>query len=292
MKKAVTIMMLAIMALGAVSFVPSLTMAETSVQGTWGRMNGWINQWNTTDGNSTMAFGWVVANAAIFNINGTTHEWAKAYAMWSDLVRPTPIPDARPLGPENEINDTIAPGNFSRTFSFYTAMLLNFTDISFNKTESGHDFLIAGFWNVTQRTETINITLITSGNDTWGGFDRNINVTWKDTPIAINASGILAADWGGTMGWLGKFTLSIDGVGILSGFASRGIEWTHPLNICDLGGAQGVPRGTVDINDLAKVAKHFGEAPGFGSFDPNLDVNGNGKIDIGDLTTVAANIQG
>ena len=63
--------------------------------------------------------------------------------------------------------------------------------------------------------------------------------------------------------------------------------WTKALNICDFSA-----RGKVDINDLVKVAKHYGEAPGFSNYDPNLDVNGDGKIDIGDLTTIAANIQG
>jgi hypothetical protein len=290
-KKAITAIMLAIMAIGAISFVPNLAGAETQKQGIWARMNGMITEWNTTDGNSTRAFGWVVANAAIVNINGTTHEWAKANAMWSDMMRPHPEGD-HPLGPGFQVNDTTAPGNFSCTFTFYTAKLLSFTDISFNKTESGHDFYLAGLWNVTQRTETINITVITSANDTWRQFDREINVTCTDTPVATNATGTLVADWGGVMGWIGKFVLSIDGVGTLSGFASRGIEWAHELNMCDLGDAQGIPRGKVDINDLVKVAKHFGEAPGFGNYDPNLDLNGNGKVDIGDLTTIAANIQG
>ena len=285
--------MLAIMAVGIVSFIPNLAGADAqqpSAQGKWVRMNGLITHWNMTNGNATNAFGWVVANAAIVNINGTTHEWARAFAMWSDLMRAHPV-DEHPLG-EFEINDSTASGNFSTTFSFYTANLVNFTEIDFNKTETGHNFYLAGYWNVTQRTETINITWTKEVNDTWGEFDRQISVAWTDTPVAVNAMGTLVADWGGVMGWIGKFALTIDGVGVLSGFASRGIEWTHALNMCDLGDAQGVPRGRVDINDLVKVAKHYGEAPGFGNYDPNLDVNGNGRVDIGDLTTVAANIQG
>lgn len=289
MKKAITAIMLAIMAMGIVSFAPNLVGAQTQtsqIQGMWERINGMITQWNMTDGNSTNVFGWVIANAAIVNINGTTHEWAKANALWSDIMRAYPMGD-HPLGPAFQVNDTTAPGNFSCTFSFYTANLLSFTDISFNKTESGHDFYLAGLWNVTQRTETINITRIYSGNDTFYQFDRQISVTWTDTPIATNATGTLVADWGGVTGWIGKFVLSIDGVGTLSGFASRGIVWTHELNICDFDA-----RGKVDINDLVKVAQHFGEAPGFGNFDPSLDVNGEGQIGIGDLTTIAANIQG
>ncbi|MGD0495535.1 MAG: hypothetical protein ABSB28_05790 [Candidatus Bathyarchaeia archaeon] len=281
MKKAITGIMLAMMAMSVFSFVPNFANADVQSQGTWVRMNGYITQWNMTNGNTTKTFGWIVANAAVVNKNGTVHEWAMAHATWSDIMRAYPLGD-HPLGEVN-VSET-EMGNFSYTFSFYTARLLNVTELGFNKTETGHDFYLAGYWNVSERTQTINIT--------WGEHMRQITVTWTDTPVATNANGTLVADWGGVYGWIGKFALSIDGVGTLSGFARKGIEWTHELNICDLGDAQGNPRGKVDINDLVKVAKHYGEAPGFGNYDSSLDLNGDGKIDIGDLTTIAANIQG
>ncbi|MGA3193021.1 MAG: hypothetical protein ABSD73_11010 [Candidatus Bathyarchaeia archaeon] len=285
MKKAITGIMLAIMAMSVFSFVPNFANADFQSQGTWVRMNGYITQWNTTDGNSTRTFGWIIANAAIVNKNGTTHEWATAYATWSDILRAYPMGE-HALGDVN-VSDMIM-GNFSYTFSFYTARLLNVSDLSFNKTETGHDFYLAGIWNVTQRTETINITWSDpTTNVPWGDHMRQITITWTDTPVAINANGILVADWGSPYGWVGKFVLSIDGVGTLSGFAWKSIIWTRELNICDLS-----ERGKVDINDLVKVAKHYGEAPGFGNYDPSLDVNGEGQIGIGDLTTIAANIQG
>ena len=93
-----------------------------------------------------------------------------AHAIWSDFMRAYPMGD-HPLGDVNVSDSDPAMGNFSCTFSFYTAMLLNFTDLSFNKTETGHDFYLAGFWNVTQRTETINITWSTSANESWNQFD-------------------------------------------------------------------------------------------------------------------------
>jgi hypothetical protein len=82
-------------------------------------------------------------------------------------------------------------------------------------------------------------------------------------------------------------------LGTLSGYASREFLWAKELNICDLVyDANGNPRGTVDIYDLVAVAQHYGEAPGFQNSDLTLDVRGDGIIDIGDLTTIAANIQG
>jgi hypothetical protein len=294
MKKAITAIMLAIMTMSVVSFVPIFANADFNSQGTWVRMMGNIMNWTKSDGNTTRTSGWIVANAAIVNWNGTVHEWARAHAFWSDLMRVYPMGE-HPLG-EDEYNDT-AGGSFFSTFSFYTAKLLNFSELSFNKTETGHDFYLLGIWNVSEITETINITWSESGNDTWTEYNRQITVTSTETPLATNANGTLVADWlvvADWMGtpWVGTFALSIDGVGTLTGFAWRGFEWMHELNICDFGDAQGNPRGTVDINDLVKVARHFGEVPGFGSYDPSLDVNGDGKIDIGDLTTVAANIHG
>jgi hypothetical protein len=281
MKKALTGIMLAMMTISIISLVPNLANADVEMQGMWLRMNGNITEWNMTDGNTTRTFGWIVANAAIVNKNGTTHEWAMAHATWSDIMRVYPM-GYHPLGGFNFSATVI--GNFSYTFSFYTASLLDVSKLSFNKTETGHDFYLAGHWNASERKETINMT--------WSDHVRQITVTWTDKPIAINANGTLVADWGGVFGWLGKFALSIDGVGTLTGFAWKGIIWTKELNVCDLGDAQGNPRGKVDINDLVKVARHYGEAPGFGNYDPNLDINGDGKIDIGDLTTIAANVQG
>ena len=185
MKKAITGIMLAMMAMSVFSFVPNFTSADTQINGTWVRMNGFITQWNMTDGNTTRTFGWIVANAAKMDINGTTHEWAMVHAIWSDIMRAYPV-DQHPLGDFNV--SATAVGNFSYTFSFYTAKLLNLTDLNFNKTETGHDLYLAGDWNVTERTQTINIT--------WGQNIRQINVTWIDTPIAVNANGSLVADWG------------------------------------------------------------------------------------------------
>jgi hypothetical protein len=296
MKKVMTGIMLAVMAISVVSFVPNLANADFQRQGTWVRMNGFITQWNTTDGKTTTTFGWIVANAAIINQSGTIHEWAMAHATWSDITRVYPMGE-HPLGDVN-VTDTgeaedsdnhMWSGNFSLTFSFYTARLLNFSELSFNKTETGHDFYLAGYWNASQITETINVT--------WSEYMRQITVTWKETPLAINATGELTADWGvvvmpqpGEMLrpiGVGTFELRIDGVGTLGGFAWKSFMWARELNICDFDG-----RGKVDITDLVKVAKHYGEAPGFGNYDSSLDVNGEGQIGIGDLTTVAANIQG
>jgi len=295
MKKAITGIMLALMAVTVVAFAPNFTNANTVTQGTWVRLNGFITQWNmSSTGNTTSTFGWIVANAAIINQNGTVKEWATSNALWSDILRAYPMGE-HALGDIN-VSAAVIFGNSSYTFSFYTARLLNYSDISFNRTETGHDFYLAGTWNVSQITETINVTVTTSSGDSWSQYERQVTVTWNETALATNEPGTLVADWGvvitpgtdmpGPIG-VGTFELQITGVGTLSGFAWRSFIWARELNVCDFDG-----QGKVGISDLVKVAQHYGEAPGFAGYDPSLDVNGEGQIGIGDLATVAANIQG
>ena len=297
MKKAIAGIMLALMAITVVAFVPNFAGADAAqtakTQGEWVRMIGNISNWTMTNGTSTSTYGWVVANAAIINESGTVQEWATANALWSDILRAYPM-DVHPLGGFNVTANAL--GNFSYTFSYYTANLLNYTDISFNKTETGHDFYLAGIWNASQTTETINITWSTSSGSSWSQYYWGINVTCTETPLAINQNGTLVADWGvvptpgtGMLGpiGVGTFLLNITKVGTLSGFASRSFIWAKALNPCDFNG-----QGKVDISDLVMVAQHYGEAPGFAGYDPSLDVCGEGQIGIGDLATVAANIQG
>jgi hypothetical protein len=298
MKKAIAGIMLALMAMTMVAFVPNFVGADasqTQTHGEWVRMMGNVVNWTMTNGTTTSTYGWVVANAAIVTVNNTVQEWATANALWSDIQRAYPM-GVQPLGDCNVSNTVL--GNYSYTFSFYAARLTNesVTELSFNKTVTGHDFYLMGYWNVSQITETINITWSDSWNQPWSKYCGTITVTCTETPVAINANGTLVADWGvvptpgtdwpGPIG-VGTFELQITGVGTLSGFAMRSFIWARELNICDFNG-----QGKVDISDLVMVAQHYGQAPGFGGYDPSLDVVGEGQIGIGDLATVAANIQG
>ena len=52
----------------------------------------------------------------------------------------------------------------------------------------------------------------------------------------------------------------------------------------DITGPYGVPDGKVDIKDVAKVAKAFGQSP---PIDPICDLNNDGKVDIKDVSIVA-----
>jgi hypothetical protein len=47
------------------------------------------------------------------------------------------------------------------------------------------------------------------------------------------------------------------------------------------------PFGSVDMKDIAYVAKRFGTDPSKPLWDPNADINGDGKVDMRDVAIVA-----
>ena len=50
-----------------------------------------------------------------------------------------------------------------------------------------------------------------------------------------------------------------------------------------------LPFGVVDMKDIAYVAKHFSTDPSNPSWDPNADINGDGRVDMKDIAVVAKN---
>ena len=53
------------------------------------------------------------------------------------------------------------------------------------------------------------------------------------------------------------------------------------------GPTSGVPDGVVDMRDIGYVARRFMCTPSDSLWDPNADIDGNGKIDMKDIGTVA-----
>jgi len=48
------------------------------------------------------------------------------------------------------------------------------------------------------------------------------------------------------------------------------------------------PDGKVDIYDIALVCRHYGETPGYWTWEPNCDIDDNRKVDIVDVAIVAS----
>jgi len=255
MRRSIAIVLLVM--LGTAAFIPSLAGADLQFEGTWVRMRGIITQWG-----SEPVFGWIGAHAGMVNANGTYREWARAHATWSK---------DRP-----KLNCTEPPKeNF--TFTCYAARLINSTEISLD--HPPYDFYISGFWNVVKITTTITIIV----DETGQLISINFNRTFER--ILTEAQGELRVFLNPP-----RFELSIEGMDLLSGFVALFVIKHVEIKMCDINND-----GKVDLRDLVRIAKRYRAVPGLWSYNHEtheMDFNLNDEIDIGDLTTVAANIEG
>lgn len=249
--------MFAILAIGSFALIPNLSNADTRVSSIWVRLNGFINSW----GNDSV-FGWLRALAFTINNNGTTNEWASVNALWSNqTVRLNVTQDA--------------PGTF--TFSYYMARLVNTSMIDFNS--SGYDLYISGLWNVSKITTTLTISPT--------AINHLVNFTRTDEQILGDAQGYLALP-----NQTPRFELNITGIDVLTGYVAMSVLQFKQIQFFDVAGPNGVPDGKVDIHDLVRVARAYGTVVGMSGYSFDMDFNLAGRIDIFDLTTIAANIQG
>ncbi|MBS7620885.1 hypothetical protein KEJ32_02010 [Candidatus Bathyarchaeota archaeon] len=253
MRKIVSIVLLAILGVSTLGFLTNLgSAAGVQIEGTWVHMRGFITQWGANS-----VFGWVGAVAGMVDKSGAYYEWARAHAVWSEDV----------FG----LNRTEPPiENYN--FTCYGARLVNMTDVNLE----GTSFTLSGYWDVAKITVSVTIIKDESG--------EVVKISWEYTieKIVENAEGQLQASLTPP-----KFTLSIAGIDTLSGTVKFIIIKYKEIEICDISGD-----GKVNIIDLVKVAKRYRAVPGLWCYEHSMDVNFDNVIDIGDLTTIAANIEG
>jgi len=278
MKKALAIVLVAIIGISGLSFAVAFASADGSdsrgwgwavgswlrrginapVQRSWVRLNGIIKTWDSQEVNGSLS-----VNARTTGFEGEVlREAALVTAIWSNTT------------------NFRQRGNFS--YSFYVARLVdvNVTALNFENV----DFFLNGTWNVFN--VSISQTVITSGDlESHYTVDRQ---TKRDIePIATEADGELNVTGNVTGNWT-EFLLSIDGVGELNGVVTRArIKQTmfNKFKVSEDG------TDKVTRIDLSILAKNYGAMPGWGSFNSNMDFNCNYKIDIADLATVAANVE-
>ncbi len=255
MKKIISAVLLAMLGIGSFGFIANLVGAETQFQGTWVRMRGFVTQWGPDP-----VFGWINAHAGMVDKNGTYNEWARVHATWS-YDRPR-LNCSEPPPPENF------------TFTLYAAKLVNTTDVALD--QPGYNFYVSGLWNVGRITTTVTFITDESGQVISVTFTRQLE------SILTEAQGELRvfANW--TL-----FELSIEGIDLLSGIVRFSIIRQIEIKVSDIN-----DDGKVDLIDLVRVAKRYRTVPGLFNYDHEMDMNFNDEIDIGDLTTVAAQIEG
>jgi len=265
-KKTITVLMLAMLALGSLAFIPTFANADTVKTSECAKVGGLINKW----GNNSV-FGWLKAFAQIVDDNGTIHEWARVQAMWTNETGRLEIS-------ENDTNDTVPAPNGTFTFSFYTARLVNTSMISLNA--SGYDFYVSGLWNVNKITTTLTI----DENGTLENFTRTLE------PIVTGAQGEFRVSNTTNILGLKPFELSINGIDPLSGYIRREVLTSKEIKMFDVEHDGEVTK--VTIVDLVKVAKSYGSVPGMKGYSFDMDLNLEGRISISDVATIAANIEG
>ncbi len=148
-------------------------------------------------------------------------------------------------------------------YSFYAARLVSTTTVELNY--SGSDFYVSGLWDV------YNVTFY---------YDKD-GYRWEFKVIIDDGSGELNVidDWR-------AFTVDIDGIPQVAGIVLRYcIRTIKPIPIGDV-----TFDGEIDIYDLVRVAKAYGNTPGIGNYYFEVDLDANYVIDIYDLTTLAANL--
>jgi len=253
MRKTIAVLMLSMLAISSFGFIPSLAKADAQMQSLWIRTRAIITHWGDTP-----VFGWLGAHVRMLNANGTYHEWARAHAVWSENVP--------------RINCTEPPTE-NITLICYAAHLVNTTDVKLNGTD--YDLLITGLWNAVKITTSIYF----DENGTFLGYERLFDDVVTGAPGTLRFFGIQRP--------YEAFMLAIEGIPMLRGIVVAVFIRYVEIKICDVDG-----NGKVDIIDLVRVARRYRTIPGLPGFDPEADLNLDDAIDLGDLTTLAANIEG
>jgi hypothetical protein len=225
-------------------------IANRILSASWVRINGIIKQWGTTDVQGLLQ---TQARAAT-NTASIQKSLTSATAMWTTNIT-------------REIAAVRTKENF--TYVYYVARLPN-ASISTATVNSATDYALTGTWNLANITSTI--TIITDEN---GGIVK----VHRDQDITTDkAAGVLTIT-GST------FTLSIIGMDQLTGPVYRSITraWYNPFKMTD-----DSTISTVTKSDVNVIAQNYGAMPGWGNFDPSMDFNNNFRVDIADISTVAA----
>ena len=246
------------LAVGSVAASPSdnqnsLLSNRQHLQKSWVRINGVITNWGTEEVTGTLQ---TRARTTLLPTENT-NQLASATAIWTTN-------DSRPI---SSIRSKV---NF--TYVFYSARLNNASVSDLSMEDS--DYFLNGTWNLYTVTSTT--TIITDENNTIVSIHRE-----SDTQVS-KAYGELSI----TDNW-SNFTLSITGQDPLTGTVFRSMTRMmqfNPFKILEDSSTK------VTKADLSQVVKCFHAMPGWGNYSSQMDFNGNFKVDIADLSTIAANM--
>jgi hypothetical protein len=217
---------------------------------TWVRINGNVTQWGTATVHGQLQ---TQAKAAILR-NSDTKELTSATAIWT-------------ANTTRAIQSVRTKENF--TYVYYVARIPN-ASISTASVSTGSYFL-NGTWNFAKVTSTVTINTNEDGIITHVNRDQDVSPMRAYGELSITGN---------------QFTLNIVGIDQLSGTVYRSISrsWFNPFKMTD-----DSTNNAVTTSDVHAVAKCYGAMPGWGNYDTRMDFNNNYRVDIADISTVAAN---
>jgi hypothetical protein len=231
------------------------TVSSRPVQASWVRINGVITKWGTTDVRGLLN---VQARTALLN-NADTRQLAQAGAVWTTNI-------------SRAISTVRSKENF--TYTFYAARLMNASVSTLSYGAS--NFFINGTWNVYKVQSNVTIITDSDGNIVHVHRDSNTDVSKAYGELNV------------TDNWT-KFKLQLTGYDPLTGSVTRSITRQMQFNMFKVADDAAVSN-VVTKADFAAVVKCYRAMPGWGNYDNAMDFNSNYRIDIADLSTVAANM--
>jgi hypothetical protein len=226
------------------------TVANRLLSGSWIRINGVISEWGTTDVRGQLQ----TQARERTHMLSDTNQLTSATAIWTTNIT-------------REISAVQAKENF--TYVYYVARLPN-ASISTASVISAAEYALTGTWNLANVTSTITVLTDENGVITQVHRDQTVKPGKAIGDLTISGN---------------QFTLTINGRETLTGLVYRSIArtWTNPFKMTD-----DTTSNIVTRSDVKVVAHCYGAMPGWGSYDTRMDFNNNYRVDIADISTVAA----
>jgi hypothetical protein len=250
-------------AINLASALPSALekVARRVNQATWIRINGNIDQWVTTTNdaeNTADVRGHLQTQARVaVRQSGVTKQLTVASAMWTT---------------ETQTAAEKAKESSDFTYTYYIARLPDASvSDSDSKIESPTSYTLVGTWKIAKVVLTVTTQTNEDGTVT---KHREQDITPSQSKGTLTVSD-------------NTFTLLMEEVGDLKGSIYRSItrSWFNPFKMTDDSTGTVVTR-----TDVKTIAEQYGTMPGWGNFDLKMDFNNNYRVDIADISTVAANM--
>lgn len=222
-------------------------------QASWIRLNGNISQWGTTDVRGTLQ---TQAVSSEHQTSGSK-QYTAATAIWTTNT-------------SRAIQSVQSKENF--TYTYYVARLTNASVSTLDANSTTGTYYLNGTWTISAITSTITINTDVNGTITKVHRDQDITPTQAYGELSISGN---------------QFTLTINGQEQLSGSVYRSVtrSWFNPFKMSD-----DTTISAVTHTDVKTVAHCYGAMPGWGNYDQSMDFNENYRVDIADISTVAANM--